>query len=42
MITEERIHPAGGRGRPLATVAALLAVACFAHAEDEPKDPPNP
>ena len=39
MITRDRINPAGGRGRTLAIVAALLAAACFAHAQDEPKRP---
>ena len=41
MITKDRIKPAVGRGRSLATVAALLAATCFAHAQEEPKDPPE-
>lgn len=41
MITNARINLAVGRVRSLATLAALLAAACFAHAKDEPKTPPK-
>ena len=41
MIADARINPPPSRVRGLATMAALLAAACLAHAEDEPKAKPK-
>jgi hypothetical protein len=41
MITDARINSAFGRARTVATISALLAAACLAHAKDEPKDTPK-